>query len=249
MEFVQFSDIHSVLPDYKIFSPSATAVLAGDINEYNNGKSSLTYILSKFCDYFSNVVFVLGNHEYYGSYLENAADKIKEEMSEYSNFHLLENDIVYIEGIKVIGCTLWTPVLTSEHSEYIKRGINDYRHIKSIKTGMPITLEDVQRKFQESYLFLADEITSDSIVVTHHAPTDKSLMEEFRGSKANDAFVNKNLKFDVWPKYWLHGHTHSVFGYEHNGCTVRCHPQGYRMETVKTYVDIPQSFIYDWEWK
>lgn len=77
-------------------------VLAGDIGV---GLEGIQWALANFS---KPVIYVLGNHEYYGQrpmmeLLEKARQK-----TIGTNVHLLENDRVVIDGVRFLGCTLWT---------------------------------------------------------------------------------------------------------------------------------------------
>jgi predicted phosphodiesterase len=54
------------------------------------------------------VVFVAGNHEFYGGSLREGLRDAREAASRYPNLHFLENDAVDISGIRFVGGTLWT---------------------------------------------------------------------------------------------------------------------------------------------
>jgi Icc-related predicted phosphoesterase len=82
-----------------------------------------------------------------------------------------------------------------------------------------------------------------TVVVTHHAPSRRSIAPRFASDWVTPAFVS-DLPADffearsMWlagaeqragPILWIHGHTHSAFDYRLGGCRIVSNPRGYRM--------------------
>lgn len=81
------------------------------------------------------------------------------------------------------------------------------------------------------------------VVVTHHAPSRKSIARRFASDWVTPAFVSDLPAefFDdrsMWlagakqrsgPVLWIHGHTHAAFDYRIGGCRIVSNPRGYRM--------------------
>lgn len=76
-------------------------ILAGDIGSF---KSHLPFIKDACTKY--KVIYILGNHEFYGYSLKEVRDFWKSVQLE--NFYFLDNSSVVIDGIRFIGTTLWT---------------------------------------------------------------------------------------------------------------------------------------------
>ena len=53
------------------------------------------------------VLYVLGNHEFYGSSIDGAAAELKR-LCAGTHVHVLDNDEVVIDGVRFLGSTLWT---------------------------------------------------------------------------------------------------------------------------------------------
>ena len=77
-------------------------ILAGDIH---NKRHAVKWINDKFNHI--HVIYVLGNHEFYGDKFPRLIEKIKADATN-SNIHVLENDIIEIAGFNFFGCTLLT---------------------------------------------------------------------------------------------------------------------------------------------
>jgi hypothetical protein len=72
------------------------------------------------------------------------------------------------------------------------------------------------------------------VVITHHAPSPKSIHPRFEGSPLNACFVSdaERLLDGRRARLWIHGHTHDSFDYEVNGTRVLCNPRGYAKDGV-----------------
>ena len=53
------------------------------------------------------VLYVLGNHEFYGSSIDGAAAELKR-LCAGTHIHVLDNDEIVIDGVRFLGTTLWT---------------------------------------------------------------------------------------------------------------------------------------------
>ena len=70
------------------------------------------------------------------------------------------------------------------------------------------------------------------IVVTHHAPSAKSIDIVYETDKANGSYASNLENFILdHPniKLWCHGHIHSQSDYMIGDCRVICNPRGYEM--------------------
>ena len=72
------------------------------------------------------------------------------------------------------------------------------------------------------------------MVVTHHAPSPRSIHPRFEGSLLNGCFVSdlEHLMGAPRVRLWIHGHTHDSFDYTVRGTRVLCNPRGYMLQGV-----------------
>ena len=103
MKIQLLSDLHIEFQSYEYPDcDSDVVVLAGDIHTKGQGvKWAIENILDK------PVIYVLGNHEYYGKTYPKLVAEVKE-LARGTNVHILERDVVTINGVNFLGCTLWT---------------------------------------------------------------------------------------------------------------------------------------------
>ena len=73
-----------------------------------------------------------------------------------------------------------------------------------------------------------------TVVITHHAPTPKSIHPRFAGSLLNTNFVSdvQALIQARRPDLWIHGHTHDSFDYVVGATRVLCNARGYARDGV-----------------
>jgi hypothetical protein len=76
---------------------------------------------------------------------------------------------------------------------------------------------------------LAEPFDGPTVVITHHAPSPRSIHPRFAGSPLNGCFVSdlERLMDGERVHLWIHGHTHDSFDYTVAGTRVLCNPRGY----------------------
>jgi Icc-related predicted phosphoesterase len=212
------------------------AVIAGDLME---GTEHAIDWLARVIRPRMPVVFVAGNHEFYGSlYREEIA--CGRAAARAAGINLLENDCVEIGGARFVGGTMWTDFAIDGHDNvetammFCSRALNDHarigwddfvvhrfmpEHARDLHLGTRATISDV----------CARTFDGPTIVVTHHAPHPRSIAERFQASPVNAGFVSDltELIQAARPALWVHGHTHNSFDYRVGTTRVVCNPHGY----------------------
>lgn len=200
------------------------------------------------------VMFVGGNHEFYGfdgASLEEAYDEGREKAGEGGPVHLLENEALILDGMRFLGTTLWTDyaLYGEEHREAAmevsRHGLNDHRLIQLRKLGeasrafLPSDALGLHRKaLQWLSGALCEPFDGHTVVCTHHAPHRRSVAAQFDGDLLSAAFVShlpELVEGPNAPDLWIHGHTHAALDYRVGKCRVICNPLGYPHE--RTGVD------------
>lgn len=185
------------------------------------------------------VVFVAGNHEFYGDCLQSGILDAREAAKGHSNLHFLENDAVEIGGVRFVGATLWTDFrLFGRKPEvcmsYAQSGMNDFKKIKFSKTPYlkfkPIY---AYRKHVETRDYIAAELRENTgrktVVVTHHAPSPRSISAEFRHDPLSACYASdlEDLIYEAGPRLWAHGHVHHRRDYLVGDTRVVSNARGY----------------------
>ncbi len=232
MKIQVMSDLHLEFGAFDIPATDADVILlAGDIHV---GVKAIDWI-KKQSD--KPVIYVLGNHVYYGQKFPDLQEKIREEC-EGTNIHFLEKESVNIDGVRFLGCTLWTDfeLFDSQQSSMYEAELcmNDFRKIKAHIDGQWRKLKpfDCLKDHQESREWLAHELQDTSlptVVVTHHAPSNQSNAARFKSSSLAPAFASKLETFieKHQPELWIHGHMHNSSDYRLGKTRVLCNPRGY----------------------
>ena len=200
-------------------------------------------------DKYDAVYMVMGNHEHYNSIFKNTKQDLLDGFARHdlSKIHILDNDSVKIDDWTLIGATLWTDFNRGDSFTMfaVEKGMNDYRQIgkedvsdmtyfnrtSNRKIDAQFILEQHQTSL--SYIYEHAKNNDKVIVMTHHAPTHKSLNIEHSGSTLDYAYSSdlSDIILDTSSiKYWLHGHTHMSVDYQVGQCRVLSNQRGYYFE-------------------
>ena len=210
-------------------------VLAGDISTGTRGVvwANATFSVP--------VVYVLGNHEFYGHKLDRLVQQCMDAAAPH--VHVLERRSVEIDGVRFLGCTLWTDFRlfgdAQRHHAMDQAGqmMNDYRRIRLARDGFRrLKPVDTLKEHEHSRRWLSDELAhgdlSRTVVVTHHAPHRGSLASRFRDDPVSAAYVSDLSECLGKVPLWIHGHTHAFADYRVGETRVVCNPRGYAQEQV-----------------
>ena len=196
-------------------------VLAGDICS----ATMLPACLAAFAAAYPQVVYVLGNHEFYGSSFQ-AVRQICTQLPR--NVHLLDNGERLLGGVHFVGGTLWFPDLP-ENERYAHR-LSDFHHIQAFRS-------QVYGENRNAVRFLREMVRRDSVVVTHHLPTRLAIPKRFEASPLTRFFLCDMAGYGLHPKLWLFGHTHwHVDEKDEHGTRFLANPLGYPGQTDSGHI-------------
>jgi predicted phosphodiesterase len=233
MKIRLLSDLHTEfrLP-YKTHAMSEyrgedVLVLAGDIA---SGASNTQDVIKHFLDQgFPKVIYVPGNHEYYGTNIQDFDDKMLSFAETTRNVHFLRPGTVTVNDVMFTGGTLWTNFADNPISQSMcGRGINDFRQIKNFSTRQAYDLyyKHVDH-IKQSYETRGDRKV---VVVTHFLPARECIAPRFRGPDLiNDYFANNLGEYisTMSDTTWLFGHTHDATDIVLGDTRVVANPHGY----------------------
>jgi Calcineurin-like phosphoesterase len=240
------------MPSFYLRPPEPQAdvlVLAGDIHA---GAQGVSWADRHFA---LPVVLVCGNHEPYGHELFRLiANNRQRAGSTNGHVWFLERATWTYrsesgERARFIGATLWTDFQlygTPQASMAIAlQRLEDFSVIK-IERGYKLRSfrpSDSARVCEASVAFLRTELSKPfggiTVVVTHHAPSRRSIATAFENDTLNPAFVSdfEELITTYAPALWIHGHVHDSFDYTIGRTRVVCNPRGYFPDQLNARFD------------
>jgi predicted phosphodiesterase len=188
-------------------------VIAGDLCPHES-PIRYNFINNRILPKWKHTIIVPGNHEFYGSTVDDEwfGTKRFEWTHENGNkCHYVNNDVVEIEGVKFVCTTLWSHVGFVQATQ-IQFGMSDYSEIR----GNTIDKNNAHFKANKSFLRKAIEIDLPKdercVIVTHHIPSFGLITERYRDNQLNEAFAANMDQFIMRNthkiSHWVHGHSH-----------------------------------------
>lgn len=244
MKFRIMSDVHLDFcyiggVDLPVLDDDASTILLvpGDICEGNN-TALLTEFLVMMSNRFKEVIFVLGNHDYYMTDMFTHVQRIKELTENFHNVTFLHRSTRPKEfpdtHTVIIGATLWTNFNNEETFALLdaSRYMSDYTCIRY--DGEPLRSYHILDEHIADLEYIKYQLKQyegwNTIVITHHAPSPLSITERYKGDFTNAYFVSDlhDIINEYNPYIWIHGHVHSSHDYLIDSTRVICNPVGYR---------------------
>lgn len=186
------------------------------------------------------VIYVLGNHEFYGGSLDGTVAEFRR-LCAGTSVHLLDDEALVLDGVRFLGSTLWTDFRLFKDEQQRQQAMAQAQQL--VHDFLRIRLhEDSDELFSPAaaaarfarhaaWLDQALEVphAGPTVVITHHAPSTQSIHPRFAGSPLNACFVSdaEYLLRDQRAALWIHGHTHDSFDYRVDGTRVICNARGY----------------------
>ncbi len=215
--------------------PSADIlVLPGDIGVVSNSLGNMHRFLSKAKQKYSDVIFIAGNHEFYGCRYDRSQviEKLRK-LAEETKTHFLEQETKVIQNVEFIGCTLWS-LINKEACD----SMNDFS-----QTVWKNQLGYVG-EFIDNFRFLEKTLQTPSkyprVVITHHLPTSRLIHKCYAGHPANTGFYTNILDSinTQGVKYWFSGHTHEFGTCKYGDMICVVNPLGYPHEVRNTKLSL-----------
>ena len=268
MNIQLLSDLHLESNPHFVPQPAPDAdvlVLAGDIGSYQT-ESSLTRLgiaefgLGRFANWPCPVVFVPGNHEYDGQEMDTAHARLQE-VCQRLGLIWLEREVALIQGVRLVGCTLWTdfdalttsravtsPVTVGQQLVARDKAFRAANHAlkrhHALRAGQPVMAEAIRGLGLQSQAWLRQTLAIPThvkpVVVTHFAPSLRSADPRYGVNPGTAGFCNALDDLLPQAQLWLHGHLHCPVDYTAGGCRVVANPLGYARKNEQLYFK-PQS--------
>ena len=214
-----------VLPDHNVL------VVAGDVSSSPDAAIMELFRIAQFT--YAPIVFVPGNHDYFGARIDDAFDGLVT-----GGVRVLRPGAATVIGrVRFIGASLWTDwqLVDNEFASqsWAARHMPEYGHVVRAD-GDLIWPADVYDEHQRHRAAI-DELLrvphdGPTVVVTHHAPSIRSIHPGDRTDVSAAAFASdlEELILRRRPALWVHGHVHHAVDYRIGDTRVVCNPRGYR---------------------
>jgi predicted phosphodiesterase len=199
------------------------------------------------------VLYVPGNHEFYGGSIAGTAQELKR-LSAGTRIRVLDMEEAVVDGVRFLGATLWTDFRLFGEGEKRAAAMREaqrfMRDFSRIRLGeAPFTPEASAMLFTQHAAWLrgklAERHAGPTVVITHHAPSPRSIHPRFAGALLNACFVSDadRLVERSGARLWIHGHTHDSFDYLVNDTRVLCNPRGYAKNGVNENGSFDPNFV------
>jgi Icc-related predicted phosphoesterase len=233
------SDIHLEFGELDIVNQEGADVLilSGDICVASKINQSL-YFFEKASSEFKHVIYVLGNHEHYGSNFYDTFINLKDALKHLKNIFVLNNTYVILDEFTYYGGTLWTdygkrdPLMMLNAPKFMI----DYDEIENFTvTGALLNHEafisGLTHMLETHPTDIPMGMTNDKfVVISHHAPSYESINEKYFASPTNPLFtsdLSEVILDNPRIKLWTHGHMHDSCDYQIGETRIVCNPRGY----------------------
>ncbi len=205
-------------------------VLAGDIAV----GEGIGAALDRICQHYAGavVVYVHGNHEFYGTTRERVVATTRAACVRNPNLRWLDGDVLDIDGMRILGAPLWFRRPTAD-ADSLKLAMNDFRQVRDFERW-------VYTENERAIAFLARELRRGDVVVTHYLPAEASVAPRWKGDALNVFFVCdlEPLIREREPALWIHGHTHDSVDATVGATRIVANPFGYvRHELNRAFDD------------
>jgi predicted phosphodiesterase len=205
------------------------------------------------------IIYVAGNHEFYGTDIDRAFEKAKE-AAVGSQIFILERSSIRLGDVTFAGATTWTDFSLFGDPDRAMRvageRMNDFRRIRTARYQLRFLPHHALARHLQARAFLEAEIRKPRserlVVVTHHAPiprrgyqrgdppdssrlsTDEILEAAYRSDLRSlmspSATASEQAEFHP-PDLWVFGHTHESEDTVIGGTRVVSNAKGYGYPT------------------
>ena len=237
MRIAYFSDVHTEIavnktrlpwtktypldlgPSLELVGKVDLCILAGDIGtlRVEFGASTLLYA-QQVSEYLAcPVVVVPGNHEYYREDFDVARSKFI--TSAVPNVTVLDRGEIVINGLRVLGATLWTDYALMGNAELAKIiALQNFPDHKEIRRGNGFfTPDDALAEHQLSRTWLLDRLKAPfegkTLIASHHVPYSGMGHEQYIEDSDEPSFESNCTDVITAALYtdcvgWIYGHNH-----------------------------------------
>lgn len=185
------------------------------------------------------IAAVAGNHEFYGSVWSREIED-GWQTAEALRIHFLENNMVTIGKLRIVGATLWTDyeLFGSSLRELAMRAaydvMLDHRRIKWQQSPwLRFRPHEARMLHLRSRAYIENQLAKvhdgPTLVLTHHAPCIEAVAPPLQGYMTSAAYASDMLSIidRYQPELWVSGHTHVSMNFRRGRTRLVSNPIGY----------------------
>ena len=193
-------------------------IVAGDLAVGAGVGKALDLVCTRYAQ--AVVLYVHGNHEFYGTTREAVVDVTARAAARHPNLRWLDAEVAVVGGQRFLGAPLW--FRPPGEAGRLKEAMNDFHQIRGFESW-------VYAENARAIAFFERELQGGDVVLTHYLPTQASILPKWRDNVLNPFFVCdvESVMRERRPKLWFHGHTHDTVDAEVGTTRVLCNPFGY----------------------
>lgn len=226
-EFIYSREVPLVIDRWEIEEDTDLMIIAGDLHVgAKNVLGTLEFIYNI---HNIPILYVPGNHEYYGSSFQRENRRFHR--ADIEGVTILESKHIEIDKINFFGCA-GNIDGSFEHIYKSKHGIlNDFHQISDF--------DDHDILGKREYAFMHEAMwqsENTKIAITHSMPSPLCINPKYAtGNILNPCFANDwgDIIYTHNPEFWVCGHTHDAFIMNIDETQVVCNPLGYPHEKNK----------------
>ena len=208
-------------------------VVAGDVHTQGRGPRFLARAFPG-----KPVVYVAGNHEFAHGVFPDEIGNLRSQAEGFPDVRFLENQETIIGGVVFLGCILWTDfglwgrITRPAAIHAADTMMPEYRQTR-LPGGRLLTPAVTRKAHWLSRAFLEEGLKRHRerkvVVVSHHAPSARSIAGDRRGDLLAAAFASDldKLIVNYQPALWVHGHTHGFIDERIGATRIVCNAIGY----------------------
>jgi len=253
-----YSDLHLECGKFKVPKHPQDAetilILNGDIGERGKPRE----FVERCTKQFKFVLYILGNHEFYGGEYHAVKQYWKDREAENENLFVLDNEVFVHNDVRILGATMWTDLTKGDFlaMEYARRNMNDYHVIdiynpgeSAYKVQRKLMPDDTVKFHAATIAFFKEELAKEfegtTIVCTHFSPSPSLAAGKYAYHPLNPAFhANCDYMFTEYKiDYWLFGHTHTAINVKLADTYVMSNPRGYVGYESQEEVGFDENFV------
>lgn len=222
--------VEEIIDNHPHHQGSNYLVVAGDLTPNVHVAEKFFQALN---GHYTHIFYIPGNHEFYTKFYSHTQIMARLHALNNQQLTVLQNQMVELPEINILGTTMWTPVLDAEFQE-----MNDS---KMILRGFrqPVSSHMVKSWYMSAYNFLDTYLplmrsidtrfsykrVKPYIVITHHVPREIQDGHSAYFTACPELLQRANV--------WIHGHDHQAEDVYINGCRVLSNPRGYPRELTR----------------